>query len=143
MDEEKLSKFVKLPTFDGDEEKFQLWLVRFEAYTTCCGFRAGVGDAPEAELPENNKGLHTDADDMMDPLLIMSALQIVHVVLLNRKQRTWRKFLTGCGTARVKGRKRKTNTTPHTGEFRKLDGLLRCNKKRASDTNTELSYIRA
>ena len=31
MDSEKLSKFVKLPTFDGDEEKFQLWLVRFEA----------------------------------------------------------------------------------------------------------------
>ena len=40
MDVEKLSKFVKLPTFDGDEEKFQLWLVRFEAYSTCCGFRA-------------------------------------------------------------------------------------------------------
>ena len=51
MDEEKLSKFVKLPTFDGDEEKFQLWLVRFEAYATCCGFRAAVGDAPDAELP--------------------------------------------------------------------------------------------
>ena len=53
MDEEKLSKFVKLPTFDGDEEKFQLWLVRFEAYATCCGFRAAVGDAPEADLPES------------------------------------------------------------------------------------------
>ena len=51
MDSEKLSKFVKLPTFDGDEEKFQLWLVRFEAYATCCRFRAVVGDAKEAELP--------------------------------------------------------------------------------------------
>ena len=51
MNEEKLSKFVKLRTFDGNEEKFQLWLVRFEAYATCCGFRAAVGDAPDAELP--------------------------------------------------------------------------------------------
>ena len=53
MDEEKLSKFVKLLTFDGDEEKFQLWLVRFEAYATCCGFRAAVRDAPEADMPES------------------------------------------------------------------------------------------
>ena len=52
MDEEKLSKFVKLPTFDGDEEKFQLWLVRLEAYETCCGFRAAAGDTQEADLPE-------------------------------------------------------------------------------------------
>ena len=52
MDKEKLSKFVKLPTFDGDKEKFQLWLVRFEAYATCCGFRAAVGDTKEADLPE-------------------------------------------------------------------------------------------
>ena len=43
MDEQKLNKFVKLLTFNGDKEKFQLWLVRFEAYTTCCGFRAAVG----------------------------------------------------------------------------------------------------
>ena len=44
MDEEKLSKFVKLPTFDGDEEKFQLWLVRFEE---------AYADAPEADMPES------------------------------------------------------------------------------------------
>ena len=53
MDKEKLYKFVKLPTFDGDEEKFQLWLVRFEVYATCCEFRAAVGDEPEEELPTN------------------------------------------------------------------------------------------
>ena len=58
MDEEKLSKFVKLPTFDGDEEKFQLWLVRFEAYATCCGFRAAVRDEPEKDLPANEASKH-------------------------------------------------------------------------------------
>ena len=34
MDEEKLSKFVKLPTFDGDEEKFQLWFHRHSGTTS-------------------------------------------------------------------------------------------------------------
>ena len=41
MYEEKLTKCVKLLTFNGDEEKFRLWL----------GFGAAVGDAPEADLP--------------------------------------------------------------------------------------------
>ena len=43
MYEEKLTKCVKLLTFNGDEEKFRLWL----------GFGAAVGDAPEADMPES------------------------------------------------------------------------------------------
>lgn len=52
-DEKESSKY--LPTFDGmgndREEKFQLWLVRFEAYASWYGFEDAIGDVAEADLP--------------------------------------------------------------------------------------------
>ena len=38
MDDEKGTKSVKLPTFDGELKKFQLWWVRFAAYATVFKF---------------------------------------------------------------------------------------------------------
>ena len=51
MEEDKLSKYVKLPTFDGEAEKIQLWLVRFMAYAACSGFKKALGDTAERDLP--------------------------------------------------------------------------------------------
>jgi hypothetical protein len=38
MDDEKGTKSVKLPTFNGELKKFQLWWVQFTAYVTMFKF---------------------------------------------------------------------------------------------------------
>lgn len=44
-------KAVRLPTFDGKSENFQVWFLRFKAYAAVHNFEAALGDKAEASLP--------------------------------------------------------------------------------------------
>jgi hypothetical protein len=44
-------KAVKLPTFDGKRESYQLWLTRFKAYAAVHLFIAALGNSKETDLP--------------------------------------------------------------------------------------------
>lgn len=42
---------IKLPWFDGDREKFNLWWTKFVAYAVMRQFGAAIQDKPESDLP--------------------------------------------------------------------------------------------
>ena len=44
-------KALKLPAFDGKEESYQVWVIRFHAYARVFGFDAALKANGEAELP--------------------------------------------------------------------------------------------
>jgi hypothetical protein len=44
-------KSLKLPLFDGTAAKFQIWWVRFKAFTSCSGFSKALGDSIETAMP--------------------------------------------------------------------------------------------
>ena len=46
-------KGVKLPSFDGDSKKFQLWWTRFCAYATVYKFRQALAENGDSDLPAN------------------------------------------------------------------------------------------
>jgi hypothetical protein len=48
------SKLVKLPTFDGDHKKFQIWWTRFHGYATVYKFNKALASEGDADLPEND-----------------------------------------------------------------------------------------
>lgn len=50
---------AQLPTFDGDKEKFQVWLLRFNAYASLCGFKAAIGNQAETDLPAREADAET------------------------------------------------------------------------------------
>eukprot|EP00591_Stephanopyxis_turris_P000610 CAMPEP_0195508876 /NCGR_PEP_ID=MMETSP0794_2-20130614/1972_1 /TAXON_ID=515487 /ORGANISM="Stephanopyxis turris, Strain CCMP 815" /LENGTH=163 /DNA_ID=CAMNT_0040635957 /DNA_START=67 /DNA_END=558 /DNA_ORIENTATION=+ len=53
MDEESLTKTVKLPTFSGERKDFQIWWVRFCAYASVQGFRQSIGRVRDPDLPSS------------------------------------------------------------------------------------------
>ena len=54
------TKSVKLPTFDGTKNKFQMWWVRFMAYATVCKFNAALQVNGEHDLPESEATVVVD-----------------------------------------------------------------------------------
>jgi hypothetical protein len=44
-------KSLKLPLFDGTTAKFQIWWVRFKAFTSCSGFSKALEDSIEPAMP--------------------------------------------------------------------------------------------
>ena len=58
-EEDNLSRYRRLPQYDRELEKFQIWLVYLGAYPTVCGFKAAIGREskfPELLDPSNNTG---------------------------------------------------------------------------------------
>ena len=51
MSAELSERSLKLPTFDGDEKKFQLWWMRFQAYSRVYKFAGAVSATPNPDLP--------------------------------------------------------------------------------------------
>jgi len=47
------NKTVRVPTFNGDKEKFQAWWIRFKAYAKVAGFSTAITTDPEVDLPAN------------------------------------------------------------------------------------------
>lgn len=47
------NKTVRVPTFNGDEDKYQSWWIRFKAYAKVAGFSAAISTDPEVDLPAN------------------------------------------------------------------------------------------
>ena len=59
-----MDKAVSLPKFDGKQESFQLWWMRFSAYARVYQFGDALKDKAEAELPDKEDevlDLMTDA----------------------------------------------------------------------------------
>ena len=54
-------KGVKLPTFDGDSKKFQLWWTRFCAYATVYKFRQALTETGDVDLPETENEILDEA----------------------------------------------------------------------------------
>ena len=52
MENQKLEKTVKLPTFDGKRSSFQIWWTRFLAYATVFMFRQALVIGGESKLPQ-------------------------------------------------------------------------------------------
>ena len=46
-------KTIRVPIFDGKEENYQTWWVRFRACGKLSGFVKALEDAPETDLPKN------------------------------------------------------------------------------------------
>ena len=40
------SKSIRVPTFDGDEDQYQKWWMRFKAYSTLSGFSQALMENP-------------------------------------------------------------------------------------------------
>jgi hypothetical protein len=45
-------KSVKVPTFDGKRDSFQVWWLRFQALTKAYKFRSAMDDKKEDDLPD-------------------------------------------------------------------------------------------
>ena len=52
-DKEEETKKVRVPTFDGTDEKNQQWWLRFNAHTKLSGFSKAMKTTPEVDLPSN------------------------------------------------------------------------------------------
>ena len=48
------SKSIRIPTFNGNEDQYQKWWIRFKAYAKLAGFSKALVDTPEADLPGDN-----------------------------------------------------------------------------------------
>jgi hypothetical protein len=44
-------KSVKVPTFDGKRDSFQVWWLRFQAFSKAYKFRSAIDDKKGADLP--------------------------------------------------------------------------------------------
>ena len=49
------SRSIRVPTFDGDEDHYQKWWMRFKVCTKLSGFSQVLIDTCETDLPNNNK----------------------------------------------------------------------------------------
>ena len=47
-------KTIRVPTFDGDENQYQKWQMRFRAYAKLVGFSKTLQETPEADLPNDS-----------------------------------------------------------------------------------------
>ena len=47
------SKSIRVPTFDGDEDHYQKWWMRFKACATLSGFSQALIDARETDPPND------------------------------------------------------------------------------------------
>jgi hypothetical protein len=45
-------KSVKVPTFDGKRDSFQLWWLLFQAFSKAYKFRSAIDDTKESDLPD-------------------------------------------------------------------------------------------
>jgi hypothetical protein len=45
-------KSVKVPTFDGKRDSFQVWWLRFQAFSKAYKFRSAIDDTKEPDLPD-------------------------------------------------------------------------------------------
>ena len=50
-EKENENKTVRVPTFDGDESKYQKWWIRFRAYARLAGFTKAIDMQPDPDLP--------------------------------------------------------------------------------------------
>ena len=55
--ESSSEKSVRLPTFDGDHKKFQIWWTRFKAYATVNKFSEAIGITAEDDLPASEQAV--------------------------------------------------------------------------------------
>ena len=60
--ESSSEKSVRLPTFDGDYKKFQLWWTRFNAYATVYKFKQALTDEDDKHRP------FSETEEIKDPL---------------------------------------------------------------------------
>jgi len=49
------NKTVRVPTFNGSEDTYQAWWIRFRAYAKIAGFIKAIGNTPEPDLPTNQE----------------------------------------------------------------------------------------
>jgi hypothetical protein len=49
--DEKHDRSVRIPTFDGSEDQFQIWWIRFKAYARVMQFSEAIETGGEADLP--------------------------------------------------------------------------------------------
>ena len=52
-DKEEETKTVRVPTFDGTDEKCQKWWLMFKACAKLEGFRKAIRTGPEVDFPIN------------------------------------------------------------------------------------------
>ena len=60
---------LRLPTFDGEPNNFQIWWMRFQAYAAMNRFAKAIGKQPEQELPATEDAvldLNDDAQKLQD-----------------------------------------------------------------------------
>ena len=48
------SKSIRVPTFDGNQDQYQKWWMRFKAYAKLSGFSQALVDHPETDLLNDN-----------------------------------------------------------------------------------------
>ena len=48
---------MKCLSFDGNPEKYQIWLTRFKAYAAVHGFSLALADGGETDLPNNESNV--------------------------------------------------------------------------------------
>src|SRR5687768_15218035 len=60
---------VQLPTFSGEPKDFQVWLLRFKAFSCVHGFRAALERVADANLPD-------EEDSVIDEKTANEKLQI-------------------------------------------------------------------
>jgi hypothetical protein len=47
-------KAVRVPSFNGQEDKFHHWWTRFEGFANAQGFEPAINDEPEKDLPNSS-----------------------------------------------------------------------------------------
>jgi len=55
MSESNDTKTVRVPIFDGEDESFQKWWIRFRAYAKISGFTKAIETDPEPDLPGSQR----------------------------------------------------------------------------------------
>jgi hypothetical protein len=56
-------KNAMVPVFDGTQEGFSIWLLRFQTFAKTYKFRRVLTATPEADLPPTEEEVATDTDD--------------------------------------------------------------------------------
>ena len=58
---EEISGSLKIPVFDGEEEHYQSWMIRFQAYARVKGFSTALKISSDLQATEEEIG-------MLDPM---------------------------------------------------------------------------
>jgi hypothetical protein len=63
MEDGRASKSIRLPSFDGEANKFQVWWMRFTAYAGVYRFAQALKESGDSNLPEAEELEDEDEED--------------------------------------------------------------------------------